>query len=182
VILRIHQHVAVLDTCVLAPMPLCDTLLRLAEEPALYIPLWSDDILRELHSTLLRMGYSETQAVRRITAMETAFEAAKVGGYERLIASMTNDAKDRHVLAAAVHGGAHSIVTDNVRHFPRASTTPYGIGAITPDDFLVQQFHANDELLIEKLTAQAAARGIWLDQLLDRLQRHAPKCVRLLMR
>lgn len=32
------QYVAVLDTCVLAPMPLCDTLLRLAEEPAFYIP------------------------------------------------------------------------------------------------------------------------------------------------
>jgi hypothetical protein len=114
--------------------------------------------------------------------METAFEEAKVDGYERLIASMTNDPKDRHVLAAAVHAGAHSIVTDNVRHFSPASTTPYHINAITPDDFLVQQFHVNDELLIEKLTAQAAARGIWLDQLLDRLQRHAPNCVRLLMR
>lgn len=177
---RTDRHVAVLDTCVLAPMPLCDTLLRLAEEPAFYIPLWSADILRELRSTLLRMGYSETQTARRITAMETAFEEAKVGGYERLIASMTNDPKDRHVLAAAVRGGAHSIVTANVRHFPPASTAAYDIDAITPDDFLVRQFRVNDQLLIEKLTAQAAARGIWLDQLLDRLQRHAPNCVRLL--
>jgi predicted nucleic acid-binding protein len=182
VIGRTRQHVAVLDTCVLAPMPLCDTLLRLAEEPALYIPLWSGDILRELRSTLLRMGYSEAQAVRRITAMETAFEDAKVEGYERLIASMTNDPKDRHVLAAAVHGEAHLIITDNVRHFPPASTRPYHIGAITPDDFLVEQCQVNHEILIEKLTAQATARGIWLDQLLDRLQRHAPNCVRLLMR
>jgi len=28
-----NQYIAVLDTCVLAPMPLCDTLLRLAEDP-----------------------------------------------------------------------------------------------------------------------------------------------------
>jgi hypothetical protein len=42
-----ERLVAVLDTCVLAPMPLCDTLLRLAEEPALYTPK-SADILREL--------------------------------------------------------------------------------------------------------------------------------------
>ncbi|MGE5567438.1 MAG: hypothetical protein ACM3S5_00225 [Rhodospirillales bacterium] len=49
-----NQYIAVLDTCVLAPMPLCDTLLRLAEDPAFYIPKWSADILRELRSTLER--------------------------------------------------------------------------------------------------------------------------------
>jgi hypothetical protein len=29
-----NQYIVVLDACVLAPMPLCDLLLRLAEEPA----------------------------------------------------------------------------------------------------------------------------------------------------
>lgn len=43
-----NQYIAVLDTCVLAAMPLCDTLLRLAEDPAFYIPKWSADIVREL--------------------------------------------------------------------------------------------------------------------------------------
>jgi predicted nucleic acid-binding protein len=175
-----NQYIALLDTCVLAPMPLCDTLLRLAEDPAFYIPRWTDDILRELRSTLLRMGYTERQAGRRITAMETAFEDAKVTGYECLVAAMTNDPKDRHVLAAAVRCGAHAIITDNVRHFPPASLRPYDVGVMTPDDFLVHQFHLNEELLLEKLTSQATARGIGLDPLLDRLQRHAPKCVGLL--
>jgi len=175
-----NQYIAVLDTCVLAPMPLCDTLLRLAEEPAFYIPRWTDDILRELHSTLVRMGYAEAQAVRRITAMETAFEDAKVTGYERLVASMTNHAKDRHVLAGAVRCGAHAIITDNVRHFPPASVKPYDIAVLTSDDFLVDQFHLNGELLVEKLTAQASARGIALDEFFGRLHRHAPNCVKLL--
>jgi predicted nucleic acid-binding protein len=175
-----NQYIAVLDTCVLAPMPLCDTLLRLAEDPAFYIPRWTEDILRELRSTLLRMGYTEAQATRRISAMETAFEEAKVTGYECLVGSMTNDPKDRHVLAAAVRGAAHAIITDNVRHFPPASLAPYDIGVITPDDFLVHQFHLNEELLLEKLMAQAAARGIGLDRLLERLQRHVPNCVELL--
>src|SRR4051812_35611403 len=164
-----NQYVAVLDTCVLAPMPLCDTLLRLAEDPAFYIPKWTNDILRELRSTLLRLGYSETQAQRRITAMDTAFDDAKVTGYEDLAGSMTNDPKDRHVLAAAVRCGAHAIITANVRYFPPASVAPYDIGVVTPDDFLIHQFHLNQELLFEKLTAQAAARGIELDRLLDRL-------------
>ncbi len=175
-----NQYIAVLDTCVLAPMPLCDTLLRLAEDPAFYIPRWTDDILRELRSTLLRMGYAEAQASRRITAMETAFDEAKVTGYECLVASMTNDAKDRHVLAAAVRCGAHAIITNNVRHFPAVSVKPYDIAVLTPDDFLIHQFHLNEELLLEKLVAQAAARGVGLDALLERLQRHAPNCARLL--
>ena len=47
------------------------------------------------------MEYSEPQAARRITAMQTAFEDACVTGYAGLISSMSNDEKDRHVLAAA---------------------------------------------------------------------------------
>ena len=175
-----NHYIAVFDTCVLAPMPLCDTLLRLAEDPAFYIPKWSDDILRELRSTLLRMGYTPAQAGRRITAMENAFEGASVTGYQRLAASMTNDSKDRHVLAAAVRSGAHAIITNNVRHFPPASLKPYDVDILTPDDFLVHQFHLNSELLIEKLVAQAAVRGVGLQSLLDRLQKHAPNCITLL--
>ena len=112
--------------------------------------------------------------------METAFEDSSVTGYECLVASMTNDQKDRHVLAAAVHCGAHAIVTANVKHFPPESVKPYNIDVLTPDDFLVQQFHLNSELLVEKLGAQAAARDITLGALLDRLERRAPDCVKLL--
>jgi hypothetical protein len=34
-----------LDACVLIPMPLADTLLRMAEEPRLYVPKWSQLIM-----------------------------------------------------------------------------------------------------------------------------------------
>lgn len=43
-----NEYAVVLDACVLVPMSLCDTLLRLAEEPAMYRPLWSDEILAEV--------------------------------------------------------------------------------------------------------------------------------------
>lgn len=72
-----------------------------------YIPKWSADIMRELRSTLQRMGYTPAQAERRIVAMESAFEDASVTGYECLVGAMTNDPKDRHVLAAAV-AAAHT--------------------------------------------------------------------------
>ena len=173
-----NQYIVVLDTCVLAPMPLCDTLLRLAEDPALYIPKWSDDILRELRSTLQRMGYTLAQVDRRITAMETAFEEARVTGYECLVTSITNDPKDRHVLAAAVRCGAHAIVTDNVKHFPPESVKAYDIDVVTPDEFLVSQFHLSQELLLGKLQNQASARNISLGELLAALGKRAPKFCR----
>jgi len=125
------------------------------------------------------MGCTPAQASRRITAMETAFEDAKVGGYNRLIASMTNHPKDRHVLAAAVRCGAHAIVTDNIRHFPPESVAPYDTEVLTPDEFLVRQLDVNLKLLQEKLEDQAIARKVSLDQLLGTLGRRAPRFVRL---
>ena len=172
--------IVVLDTSVLAPMPLCDTLLRLAEDPAFYIPRWSAHILRELRRTLHKMGYSATQAERRIAAMNAAFEDALVTRYEALVPTMTNHANDRHVLAAAVRCKAQTIVTHNVKHFPERAAAPYGIDVLTPDQFLMHQFHLNRELLEEKLNTQSAARGVDYDAILDRLAKAAPRLVALL--
>ncbi len=77
--MRLNQYVAVLDTCVLAPMRLADTLLRLAEEPEFYAPRWSDDILMELRRTLLSFGYSPAQVDHRIEQMEASFRGKSFG-------------------------------------------------------------------------------------------------------
>ena len=45
------------------------------------------------------------------------FSGAWIGDYESLIPRMTNDEKDRHVAAAAVHAEAGIIVTFNLRDF-----------------------------------------------------------------
>jgi hypothetical protein len=71
-----NQYIALLDACVLAPMPLCDLLLRLAEVPAFFVPRWSAEILQEVSATLKRFGYSDEQAERRLIAMRSAFEDA----------------------------------------------------------------------------------------------------------
>ena len=47
-----NEYAALLDACVLVPMCLCDALLRLAEHPAMYRPLWSSEILREVGDAL----------------------------------------------------------------------------------------------------------------------------------
>jgi hypothetical protein len=47
-----QDRTVVLDACVLVPMPLADTLLRLAAGPRLYLPKWSDQIMVEVTRTL----------------------------------------------------------------------------------------------------------------------------------
>ena len=41
------NRLAILDACVLANYQLCDTLLRIAEPPALFEPKWSVEIIDE---------------------------------------------------------------------------------------------------------------------------------------
>lgn len=174
-----NQYLVILDACVLAPMPLCDTLLRLAEEPAFYIPKWSANILEEVRGTLLGWGYSAAQAERRITLMQAAFADAIVKGYEPLIEIMKNDARDRHVLAAAVKCGANAIVTQNTKDFPVQCLQPYGMEAITPDNFLIHQYHFDKDQVLITLEQQAAKIKDDAPTLLERLTIGAPTFVSL---
>jgi predicted nucleic acid-binding protein len=168
--MAINRFIAVLDTCVIAPMPVADTLFRLAEEPAFYVPRWSRDIEAELRRTLMgRFGYSKEQADRRITTMDRAFPEALVEGYEDLIEAMRTDPKDRHVLACAVHAGAHAIVTNNKRHFPVSALGPYSIDCLSAGEFLLRQYDLNPDRMISILWSQAHERGRSLAQLLDKL-------------
>ncbi|MET0418573.1 MAG: PIN domain-containing protein [Actinoplanes sp.] len=90
---------AFLDTCVLYPAYLCDTLLRLAESSA-YRPLWSADVFAELRRNLVGRGLPPGRVDRRLDQMSRSFPDTQVTGHESLIDGMTNHPKDRHVLAA----------------------------------------------------------------------------------
>ncbi|MFF3259138.1 putative toxin-antitoxin system toxin component, PIN family [Streptomyces sp. NPDC002932] len=125
----------VLDTCVLFPNYLRDTLLRMAEAE-LYEPLWSAEILEELRRNIADKVSAE-KAKALVETMAGAFPDSLVAGYGKLVPAMTNDPKDRHVLAAAVRGQAHALVTLNVRDFPTDSADPYEIEVLRPDDFLL---------------------------------------------
>jgi hypothetical protein len=172
-----NRLVAVLDACVLAPMPIVDTLLRLAEEPAFYTPKWSPHILEELRRTLAKFGFSQRQIERRISTMTEVFPDSLIQGFEDLIPVMTNDPKDRHVLTAAVKCGARAIVSDNRRHFPAVSLLPYKLECMTVDDFLAHQFRIAPDFFIGVLHAQASDIGWTLPQL---LAKHVPSLSRLI--
>jgi hypothetical protein len=99
---------AVLDASVLCPLPLRDTLLRVAAT-GLYDPYWSECILAEVIRNLVEDGRATTDQARNLAvAMSEAFDGAAVPAeaIARLEPVMTNDTKDRHVLAAAVASNA----------------------------------------------------------------------------
>jgi predicted nucleic acid-binding protein len=125
-----------LDTCVLLKPYLCDTLLSVAEA-GVYRPLWSPMVMAELERNLARRGLGEKQIRHRVDQMNSAFPGALVTGYDALIGEMANDPKDRHVLAAAVRGGAEILVTENLRDFPGDAVRFYNIDVVSQDTFLL---------------------------------------------
>jgi hypothetical protein len=168
----------VLDACVLIPMPLADTLLRLAAGPRLFLPNWSDQIMVEVTRTLQEnFGLSAQKAMYRESEIRRHFPEAWIDGYEDLIPAMTNHPKDRHVLAAAARAGAKMIVTYNVKDFPHSSLTPYSITAQGPSAFLKDLYAAAPAMVMQTLEDQAAAIGKSMPYLLSKLQINAPAFV-----
>lgn len=129
---------AFFDTNVLYGALLNDLILELADR-GLFRPLWSQDVLFELTKNLVKNGEDPKLVTKRVGAMERYFADAMVTGYDDLVPSMTNDEKDRHVLAAAVRGGAEVLVTFNTRDFPAESVEPFDLEVVRPDDFLLDQ-------------------------------------------
>lgn len=178
-----NEYAAVLDACVLVPHTLCDALLRLAEEPAFYRPLWSDGILREVGTVLVNtLKLTEQQRDRRLTAMKAAFPEAMVSVPSKLIETFECGIHrdDRHVLAAAVRGQANAIITRNVKHFPWECLNEYAILCQTPDEFLVHQFHLYPGLVFEKIDQQGASIGKTRETIVDWLHRDVPEFATLL--
>jgi predicted nucleic acid-binding protein len=171
----------VLDTSILAPMPLCDTLLRCAEEPALYRPGWSEETLLEIHRTMLKFGYSAAKADRRIAFMQSAFRDATIRLPPDAIekAPELPDPKDRHVLAAAIEYEAEAIVTLNRRHFPSSVLGKLGVAAQSPDTFLSDMFHLDSQQVLRILGEQARTVREEMSSLLSRLRQVAPSFVEL---
>jgi hypothetical protein len=169
------DYPVMLDACVLLPMPLADTLLRMAETPRLYLPRWSDDILEEVTLNIIqRWGKSPEQAARRENAMREHFPEALVEGYRPLVSAMSNDPKDKHILAACVASGTKLIVTYNGKHFPPESRSPFGIECQGPSTFLIGLYDLEPGIVAQKLTEQAQNISISIEDLLLRLRINVP--------
>ena len=179
------KTIVLLDACVLFQMPVCDTLLRIAEAGLFRLYL-SQEILDETTRNLVKQGkMSEKQAVRYQQQIKQYFPESFVEGYESLIPSMTNDFKDRHVLAAAIKCKADVIVTFNLKDFPSESLQPYGIKAQHPDDFLLDLFSDYGmNLAVEIIKQQAEALKkppTTIKELIQKLDKQVPNFAKIIM-
>jgi hypothetical protein len=148
-------YTAVLDACVLVPVSLADTLLRVAEK-GLYRPLWSGRILAEAQGAIeeIRPG---TDVTKRFAGMRQAFSDAMVTGWEALQDGIfLPDPDDRHVVATAIRGGAHGIITANLADFPASALDPLGLESGHPDDFLLDQLDLSPSTILQVIREQAA--------------------------
>lgn len=144
-----EKDVVVLDACVLYPMYLRDILLSTAEA-GLYLPCWSEKILEEATGKLVSKGIKTFEEARQFgTVIKEAFPEAMVEipfGLEKV---MTNDSKDRHVLAAAVVAKADIIVTDNISDFKPEDLAPWNVKAQSADDFLTDLFQTYPDSIVQ---------------------------------
>jgi predicted nucleic acid-binding protein len=167
----------VLDACVLANAGVCDLFLRLAERPRLFLPLWSDAILDEVRRTQiqkLKPAYPPELADHWRHEVRRAFPESSVVGYDLLIPVMTNQGKDRHVVAAALKGGSSVIVTFNLKDFPSAALKPWNIEACHPQDYLLTLYSMNPGVVMGKLAAIAQDHGDDLQDVIIHLGKSVP--------
>jgi len=143
------RFTCVLDANVIYPLWIRDLLLWFAHHD-LYTPKWSKHIFDEWFEVMIRNGVSEDEAIKRISIVNDAFPDASVENYEPLIETLTlSDAKDRHVLAAAIKINANLIVTNNLKHFPNEYLSSFGLSAKDADDFLTDIIDLNHETSIK---------------------------------
>jgi len=169
---------AILDACVLANIRVCDLFLRLAETPRLYLPFWSETILDETQRTQTgRFGWPVELSESWRSEVTRCFPDACVDNLQYAVSPEEVDAKDRHVVQAALRVGAEVIVTFNLRDFPSLALESLNIRARHPSEFLLTLFSIEPLLVARRINEIAEAKNERPLDVLKRLRRDVPAFV-----
>ena len=171
----------ILDSCVLYPMYLRDTLLC-AAEAGIYQPHWTEEILDGVFRNLINNGRITSQKAKTLQSiMNRAFPEALISVTSKLIPCMDNDEGDRHVLAAALVAKAEIIVTDNLKHFPDSSLTQFRVIARSADTFLTNLLDLEPRKMLKVLETQVQGKTkpqLTVFDLLNLLENQVPTFVK----
>ena len=163
------------DACVLANQGVCDLLLRLSERPRLIVPHWSAEVLAEVRRTHSeKLGWPAHLVDSFQHEIRCAFPEAEIDGYESLMPGLSNDAKDRHVLAAAIRGDCPLILTFNLKHFPAEALAHWSVQASHPQDYLLVLYEMEPKQVIGRLGEIAGRRKLEIEDVLIHLGRVLP--------
>jgi len=126
-----------LDACVLYPTVMREILIGCAEAGA-FSPLWSARILEEWARAVAAKLPQQAEAARvEIALLRARWPDSEVPPDPALESRLhLPDADDRHVLAAAITGGAEVLLTLNRADFPGRVLAAHGILRRDPDGFL----------------------------------------------
>ena len=137
------RYTALLDACVLYPLAMTDALMSLATA-GFFAAKWSTRIEDEWIRSLERQ---RPDLVGKLGArrddMRNAipdWEVSESAWSSLACGIKLPDSNDVHVLAAAIAGHADCIVTSNLKDFPNSVLMEYGIEAIDPDTFIINQW------------------------------------------
>ena len=164
------------DANVFYSILLTDLILSLSEA-GLFRARWTNDIHEEWIRSLLQdqPQRKREDLERRRQLMDEAIDHDLIEDYEQHIQSLSlPDPDDRHVLAAAIEGGAEVILTYNLRDFPDAVLQAYGIEAMHPDEFLCEIMADDPDLVLSVIEGMRTKRKrpeISPSELLERLGR-----------
>ncbi|HRO12693.1 RSP_2648 family PIN domain-containing protein [Amaricoccus sp.] len=149
-----------IDACVLFPTVLREMVVGAAAAGG-FAPLWSARILEEWARATRRLPEgAEAVARGEIALLRAAWPEAEVAVAEELVAGLSlPDPADRHVLAAAIAGGAEVLLTLNRRDFPTRTLARHGILLREPDGFLVELLEEGVDLGRVAAGAQARAEA-----------------------
>jgi hypothetical protein len=138
-----------LDACVLFPTVTREMLLGVARA-GMFEPQWSPRVLEEWARATLKIGpEAEVFARGEIALLRAAWPRAEVQPTPGLQARLwLPDDNDIHVLAAAIVGSADSIMTVNVKDFPRNILAEEGLSRIDPDGYLYQTWQASPDIVV----------------------------------
>ena len=128
---------------------------------------WTDAILDEFSRNLIANGKATQAGMERlIVDMKKLYPRATIPleEYESLIPVMTNDPKDRHVLAAAVSKHVDVIVTRNIKDFPAESLAPYNIETQSADEFVSHVLDLSPALFLRHFRTRTEQRRHWAQQ------------------
>lgn len=178
-------YVVVLDANVLYGVEVTDFFATMATR-RLFRPHWSPQILDEVIRNLALRPDLDTAAIhRRVEHLNRALPGALAEVPPSLVEAMPVNEKDRHVLALAVHVGAPTIVTENIRDFPAHLLAPIGVEAVRADDFALAQVDLHHDGVCASIAAMAARRQRapkTPEEIVDALARYLPTAMAALRR
>ncbi|MEX2548406.1 MAG: PIN domain-containing protein [Chloroflexota bacterium] len=170
-------YVVVLDANILYGIEVTDFFATMAIR-RLFRPHWSPQILDEVVRNLAsRPDLDPTAIERRVAYLNRALPAALAEAPATLVDAMPVNDKDKHVVALAVHVGAPTIVTENLRDFPAALLDPLGIEAVSADVFALAQVDLHVDGVVASLDAMSARRQRapkTRGEIIDSLARYLP--------